>query len=97
MCRLLYLLHARSPAFLSQALSYRALPGGLPWRIETALPPLSANRRAIESTTPSGNWCEGVTNAARAFGVDLIPTLTSSPCPSTGIGWSLTLAAASAA
>src|SRR5258707_11485739 len=47
---------------------------------------MSANRRAIDKTTPVGNWCEGVTNAARARGAVAMPTSTRRPSASTGTG-----------
>src|SRR5262252_94025 len=45
----------------------------------------SSMRRAIESATPVGNWCEGVTNAARALGA--APTQRRPPDVADRQGW----------
>ena len=46
----------------------------------------SSSRRAIDMTVPVGNWCDGVTYAARACGQRAMPADTFSPAVSTGTG-----------
>ena len=56
----------------------------------------SSRRRAIDRATPFGNWCEDVMKTARAFGARRMPSVTLTPCWSTGIGQAFAPAATSA-
>jgi len=52
----------------------------------------NSSRRAMDSATPVGNWCEGVTNTARARGAARRPASTTRPWASTGIACGRALA-----